>query len=72
MSSVFIFLIQIYQKWLSPLKRRRTCIFYPTCSSYSIEAYKHYGFLKGSYLTLKRILRCNPFNKGGYDPLNKK
>ncbi|QUH25146.1 membrane protein insertion efficiency factor YidD [Serpentinicella alkaliphila] len=68
MSRLAIGLIHIYQKWVSPLKKP-SCIFYPSCSNYSIEAYKHYGFFKGSYLTLRRILRCHPFNIGGYDPL---
>jgi len=68
MSRLCIGLIRFYQRWISPLKRP-SCIFYPSCSSYSISAYKHYGFFKGSYLTLRRILRCHPFNTGGYDPL---
>lgn len=70
MSKVCIFLLTIYRKWISPLKKP-TCRFYPSCSQYSIEAYKTYGFLKGTYLTLKRILRCHPFHPGGYDPLKK-
>ncbi|KAB3533832.1 membrane protein insertion efficiency factor YidD [Alkaliphilus pronyensis] len=68
MSGLCIWIIGVYQKWLSPLKGQ-TCRFIPTCSSYSIEAYKKYGFFKGSYLTIKRILRCHPFHPGGYDPL---
>jgi putative membrane protein insertion efficiency factor len=69
MSKVCIYLIRLYQRFLSPLKRHGTCIFYPTCSNYAIEAYKKYGFLKGTALTIWRILRCNPFNDGGYDPV---
>lgn len=68
MKSLAIFMIKLYQKIISPLKPR-TCRFYPTCSEYSIEALKKYGFIKGSYKSIKRILRCNPFNPGGYDPL---
>jgi len=68
MSKVFIFFINLYRKYISPLKRP-SCIFYPTCSCYSLEAYKKYGALKGTYLTLKRILKCHPFHPGGYDPL---
>lgn len=68
MSRLCIGLIRFYQRWISPLKKP-SCIFYPSCSSYSIDAYKHYGFFKGSYFTLRRILRCHPFNSGGYDPL---
>ena len=49
------------------------CRFQPTCSNYAIEAINEYGNIKGSYLTIKRILRCNPFNKNyGYDPVPKK
>ncbi len=63
-----IFLIRIYQKYISPLKAP-SCRFYPSCSLYAIEALKKYGALKGSYLALKRILKCHPFHSGGYDPL---
>ncbi len=48
------------------------CKFTPTCSEYAKEVLKTHGFLKGWYLSIKRILRCNPFNKGGYDPPPKK
>jgi len=71
MSKLFIGLIRLYQKFISPLKGP-TCKFYPSCSSYSIDAYKNFGFFKGSYFTIKRILRCHPFSHGGYDPLFKK
>ena len=66
MKYIFIFLVRIYQKYISPIKPP-SCRFYPTCSSYSIDAFKKHGFIKGFYLTLNRILRCNPFNKGGID-----
>ena len=66
---LMIFLINLYRKYLSPLKRRPTCIYTPTCSQYAIEALEKYGFLKGSFLAVKRILRCHPFAKGGYDPV---
>lgn len=69
MSKICIRLIEIYRKYLSPLKGGSTCIFTPTCSEYALEAYKKYGFIKGTGLTVWRILRCNPFNKGGYDPV---
>lgn len=68
MSRMFIFLIKMYQKYISPLKGP-TCRFYPTCSCYSLSAYEKYGAFKGTYLTLKRILKCHPFHPGGYDPL---
>ena len=45
------------------------CKYYPTCSEYSLQAIKKYGALKGTFLSIKRILKCNPFSKGGYDPL---
>ena len=69
MKNFFIFLIKFYRKHLSHLKRHGTCIFYPTCSEYAIQAYEKYGFLKGTLLTLWRIIRCNPFSRGGYDPV---
>ena len=62
-----IFLINIYQK-ISALTPSR-CRFYPTCSEYTKQAIIKYGFLKGSWLGLKRIVRCHPLNEGGYDPL---
>lgn len=51
------------------MKGHGTCIFYPTCSQYAIEAYEKYGFFKGTRLAVWRILRCNPFSEGGYDPV---
>lgn len=69
MKKIMIFLINLYRKYLSPLKKRPTCIYTPTCSQYAIEALEKYGFLKGSFLAVRRILRCHPFAKGGYDPV---
>lgn len=70
MTKIIIFFIKIYQRFISKyILTGRNCRFYPTCSQYAIEAYEKYGFFKGSYLSVYRILRCNPFNKGGYDPL---
>ena len=70
MARIAILIIRFYQKYISRyIFLGRNCRFYPTCSQYSIEAYKKYGFFKGTFLTIHRILRCNPFNKGGYDPL---
>ncbi len=68
-SRIIIWLIRFYRKHLSGLKRSPTCRFIPTCSEYALEAVKKYGALKGSLLALKRLLRCNPFCKGGYDPV---
>ncbi|CAL8462394.1 g1927 [Coccomyxa elongata] len=57
-----------YKNAISPLLPK-SCRFVPTCSTYSVEAYKEFGFCKGSILTIWRILRCNPFSKGGFDPV---
>jgi putative membrane protein insertion efficiency factor len=64
----FIFLIKVYQKYLSPLKTTK-CPYTPTCSQYGLEAIEKYGAFKGGLLALWRILRCNPFSHGGYDPV---
>ena len=69
MKKIMIFLINLYRKYISPLKRRPSCIYTPTCSQYAIQALEKYGFLKGGFLAVKRILRCHPFAKGGYDPV---
>ncbi len=61
-------LIRFYQKFLSPLKKP-CCRFYPVCSNYALEAFSKHGFFKASFLSLKRVLRCNLFCKGGYDPV---
>ncbi len=68
MKKILIFLIRCYQKYLSPLKSTR-CPYFPTCSQYGLEAVQKYGAVKGSILAAWRILRCNPFSKGGYDPV---
>lgn len=68
MKKILIFFIKIYRKYISPMKPP-SCRFYPTCSQYSIEAIEKYGALKGSVLSIKRILRCHPLNPGGYDPV---
>ena len=65
---LFIALIRFYKKAISPY-RQNCCIFVPSCSQYAIEAIEKYGALKGGWLTFKRLLRCNPFSKGGYDPV---
>ena len=70
-------LIRIYQKTISPdhsplmtkIIPGGVCRFHPTCSSYTYEAIEKYGVIKGSWLGLKRIVRCNPFNPGGIDPV---
>lgn len=68
MKKILIKLIRIYRKYISPMKAP-CCRFYPTCSQYAIDALEKYGVLKGSFLAIKRILKCHPFNKGGYDPV---
>lgn len=68
MSSAAIFLIKIYQRILSPLLQG-SCRHYPTCSNYSIEAFRTHGFFRGFYLSARRILKCNPFFEGGFDPV---
>ena len=69
MKNIFIGLIKFYRKYISGMKTTPTCKFIPTCSEYGIEAMEKYGALKGGLLTIWRILRCNPFSKGGYDPV---
>lgn len=71
MKYVAVFLIELYRKLISPLKPP-CCRFTPTCSEYAIEAYKKRGFIVGTALTVWRVLRCNPFGKGGYDPVPEK
>jgi len=68
---VMIWLIGLYRKFISPLKPP-SCRFTPTCSAYAIEAFMKRGFFVGFALTVWRILRCNPFSKGGYDPVPEK
>ncbi len=68
LKNCFILIIKGYRKFISPLKKP-SCIYIPTCSEYGIEALSKYGFFKGGFLTIKRILRCHPFAKGGYDPV---
>jgi len=64
-----VILIKGYQKFISPLFPP-SCRFYPTCSEYAIQAIDKYGIFKGGIKAAWRILRCNPFNKGGYDPVD--
>ncbi len=66
---IVISLIHFYQKAISPYKGRSYCIYYPTCSHYAVEAIERFGVFKGGFMAFKRILRCNPVSKGGYDPV---
>ena len=66
----FIFLIKKYQKYISPtLSLYSKCPYTPSCSNYAIDALNKYGIIKGGVMAFWRILRCNPFSKGGYDPV---
>lgn len=71
MKKVVIFLIKVYRKYISSIFHffGIDCKFYPTCSEYTMQAIEKYGTIKGIYLGIKRILKCNPFSKGGYNPL---
>jgi len=66
---VAIWLLKLYKATVSKWKGRKTCIYTPSCSVYSMEAYRKHGFFAGSWLTLKRLLRCGPWGKGGFDPV---
>ncbi|MBY6037558.1 membrane protein insertion efficiency factor YidD [Fictibacillus nanhaiensis] len=66
MRSFFIGIIRFYQRWISPLTPP-SCRFYPTCSHYGVEAFSRFGVIKGTWLTLVRILKCHPFHPGGVD-----
>jgi len=68
MKNILIFFIVFYRKCLSPLKIP-TCRFYPTCSTYALESIRKKGVWLGLIASLKRILKCHPLNKGGYDPV---
>ncbi len=71
MKRMIVYLIKFYQKHISVFfeKNGVKCKFYPSCSEYSLQAIEKYGCIKGIFLSIKRIIRCNPFSKGGYDPL---
>ena len=68
MKHIMIWLVSLYRKFISPIKPP-CCRFTPTCSAYALEAFRKRGFFVGLILTVWRILRCNPFCKGGYDPV---
>ncbi len=67
---VILFLLRFYKRFISPLLPS-ACRFYPTCSEYFYEAVEKKGVLKGSYMGIKRLLKCHPFHPGGYDPVDK-
>lgn len=68
MKKILIAMIKLYKVYISPLKITK-CPYIPSCSQYGLEAIEKYGALKGSLLAIWRILRCNPFSHGGYDPV---
>jgi len=67
--TVLLALIRFYRAAISPFKRYPTCRFRPTCSEYAYEAISRYGAARGGLLAIKRILRCHPWGKSGYDPV---
>ncbi|MDD3498029.1 MAG: membrane protein insertion efficiency factor YidD [Candidatus Moranbacteria bacterium] len=76
MKKFLLFLIRLYQKFLSPdqgifsfIFSERFCRFHPTCSEYTYQAVERFGILKGGFLGFKRVIRCHPWNEGGYDPI---
>ena len=66
---LLLMIIRFYQKILSPALPGNTCRFYPSCSHFGYQAVYKYGAIKGSFMAIFRIIRCNPFNPGGYDPV---
>ncbi|HKA23181.1 MAG TPA: membrane protein insertion efficiency factor YidD [Blastocatellia bacterium] len=68
MKAVLVFLIRGYQLFISPILPP-SCRFTPTCSEYTLQAIQKYGALRGTYLGVRRLLRCHPFHEGGYDPV---
>lgn len=68
MKYILIYIIKIYKLLISPLFPN-SCRFYPTCSSYAVESLHKHGFFRGSWLSAKRIVKCNPFHPGGFDPV---
>ncbi|SDJ70176.1 membrane protein insertion efficiency factor YidD [Sediminibacillus albus] len=71
MKNLLIFFVKFYQKVISPIKPP-TCRFYPTCSQYGLVSLQRFGAFKGSFLAVKRILKCHPFHPGGFDPVPEK
>jgi hypothetical protein len=71
LKQILIAVIGFYRRLISPLIPQR-CKYYPTCSDYSIQAFREWGFFRGLALSVWRLLRCNPFSHGGHDPVRKR
>jgi len=71
MKQIALLLIRFYQRCISPLFPEK-CRFYPTCSAYAFTAIERFGFFRGGWLALRRILKCHPFHPGGFDPVPEK
>ena len=69
MKRFLLFLIRFYRRCISPRKGKPSCRYIPTCSSYALTAVERYGAVRGGGMAVWRVLRCNPFSKGGYDPV---
>jgi len=68
MTRILLVLIRVYQRFVSPYTPP-SCRFYPSCSTYAVDAIARYGAWRGGYLAVRRLLRCHPFRAGGYDPV---
>ena len=69
MKRFLLWLFRFYRRELSPRKKGPCCRYVPTCSQYAVTAVERYGAWKGGWMAVWRVLRCNPFSKGGYDPV---
>lgn len=69
---IYLVPVRIYIRYISPLKPYPSCRFTPTCSRYAVEAVTEWGIVAGTLLAVWRVVRCNPFSKGGYDPVPKR
>ena len=68
MTRILLVLVRAYQRFVSPYTPP-SCRFYPSCSTYAVDAIARYGAWRGGYLAVRRLLRCHPFHAGGYDPV---
>jgi putative membrane protein insertion efficiency factor len=68
MKSFLVGVVRVYQLWVGPLLPS-SCRYYPSCSAYAVEALEKHGAVRGSWMAIRRIARCHPFHRGGYDPV---